>query len=256
VEFQALNHVFASITPDALLQVGVNLALLVPLTLIAALLMRRAPRWTPLVQAFAFLALATLILFLSVAQLIPGLPRLHWNWDGKLLSLAFVVAFIALTPKLSFAQSGFTLRQNGGALSAILCGVLICAILWTDAFVEGGHFKTPATEALLYQAIIPGIHEEPTYRGVALVLFDRAFRDRRWNLLGAPIGWGAVLTSVFFGIGHGPGFEHGQMQIAWTPILLTGAVGFLLAWMRARTGSLLLPVVFHNIVNVGLQFVG
>jgi hypothetical protein len=251
-----MGKLFASITPDVLMQIGANLAAVIPFILLAALLMRRAPKWTPLVQVFVFLALSSLLLFVHLHHLIPGLPRQHFNWDGKLLSVALVPAFIALTPRLGFAECGFTLKQDGGARAAILCGLLACALLWTAGVLAGGHLKTPGTEALLYQAIIPGIHEEPTYRGVALLLFDRAFQDRKWKLLGAPIGWGAVLTSVFFGVGHGLGFEHGQIQIAWIPILLTGAVGFLLAWMRARTGSLVLPVAFHNIINVGNQFIG
>jgi membrane protease YdiL (CAAX protease family) len=34
------------------------------------------------------------------------------------------------------------------------------------------------------------------------------------------------------------------------PAVFTGAIGLFLSWLRARTGSLLLPVITHNAVDI------
>lgn len=137
---------------------------------------------------------------------------------------------------------------------ALLCLALMCALNWGLSIALIGGFKLPETERLLFQATLPGLNEELIYRGFAMAMIDRAFRGRSWQVLGAPIGMGALLTSVLFGVQHGMGFVDGQFVVSWLAIALTGALGLLLAWMRARTGSLVAPVLAHNIINVGGTF--
>jgi uncharacterized protein len=74
---------------------------------------------------------------------------------------------------------------------------------------------------LWYQALIPGPSEEPLYRGLALVLLDRAFGNRFWNVVGAPFGFGAIITSIWFGVIH-----------------------------------LVIPIFAHAVVDVGEMFIG
>jgi hypothetical protein len=244
--------------PDVLLTVGLNLALLVPVVVIAVAMSRKRPSIGWLVLAFVFLALNTLLLSAPLSRMMPGwYHHLHYNWAGKLLSLAFTVAFVVALPKTSFKDCGFTWKQARGSVApALVCALIALISSWGYALVHSHFaFTHPDLESLLYEATIPGLHEEPSYRGVALLLLDRALRDRGVNLFGAPIGWGVLAITVFFGLGHGLGFVHGKLMVDWTAILLTGWIGFLLAWIRVRTGSLALPVVVHNVVNVGLQFI-
>jgi hypothetical protein len=114
----------------------------------------------------------------------------------------------------------------------------------------------PSAETLWYQTLIPGPSEEPLYRGLALVLLDRAFGDRYWQVLGAPFGLGAIITSLWFGVIHGCGIADGHVVISWITLFVTGLDGFFLAWMRMRTGSLVIPIVAHAIVDVGDSFIG
>ena len=37
-------------------------------------------------------------------------------------------------------------------------------------------------------------------------------------------------------------------------IVVTGVIGLCLLWIRERTGSLLLPILVHNTINVSLSF--
>ena len=63
------------------------------------------------------------------------------------------------------------------------------------------------------------------------------------------MGWGDLALCLVFAAGHGLMFI--QQQIHFDPFSFgyTGFVGAGLLWTRQRTGSLLLPVLTHNIVN-------
>ena len=91
-------------------------------------------------------------------------------------------------------------------------------------------------ETWLYQATLPGLFEEVLFRGLALALADRAF-PRRWNIAGSPIGFGGVVVSVAFVALHA---HSAQAVVSVLPAAL------LYLWLRARTGSLMLPVAVHT----------
>ncbi len=98
---------------------------------------------------------------------------------------------------------------------------------------------------------MPGLQEEPSFRGLMLLLLNQAFRDKPLTLLGAPIGWGAVASSVYFGLGHGLGWADGHIAFDALSIAVTGGIGFVLLLIRERTGSLVLPILAHNLANFG-----
>src|SRR5690606_186112 len=95
---------------------------------------------------------------------------------------------------------------------------------------------------------MPGIEEELFYRGVLLLALDQAFRAR-WRVLGVSIGWGGVLSSVAFGLIHAFAYRAGDASFDLSTFLMTGGPAVLLLWLRVRTGSLVAPVLAHNLVN-------
>ena len=99
---------------------------------------------------------------------------------------------------------------------------------------------------------MPGLEEEPFYRGTLLLALDRAFTGRvRW--LGVDWGWGAVLSCALFGMAHAFGYEDGHFSLDPMIMALTALPSFLAVWLRLRTGSLVLPVLLHNFGNsIGL----
>lgn len=98
---------------------------------------------------------------------------------------------------------------------------------------------TPSGWVLLLAAILPAIAlvEELLFRA-ALIGLSAGFPISPWVL--------AVVSSVAFAFGHG---AQGT-----TGVLVTGALGFLLATAFVLTGNLLTVVVAHYLVNV-LEFV-
>lgn len=217
------------------------------------------PTW--LAVAVLFFAANTASLFylkhyVPVASLVGH--ELHWNWGGKIA--AIVVSLLLLTglwfvAKKNPSESGVTLKQNPGSLIPALIAIAI--LLAFDIGVSLYFGQTPQTDAerLIYQATMPGFDEELFWRGVFLLAMTEAARGRRFNLLGAHLSWGGVLVSILFGLAHGLAFDHGALQFAWDTALITGLIGFGLVWIRERTGSILLPIVAHNLVNFAISFV-
>jgi uncharacterized protein len=208
-------------------------------------------RFEPPRRHWLIAASATLALFLGLRELPPMLPgeRLigdQWNWSGLLLALAgalWVASMLARHADLSWREMGFTWVQRPGSLRPAV-GVSAATLALNLLLMRLSHFRLAdvALETWIYQATLPGLVEEAVFRGVLLALLDRAFVARK-EVFGAPIGWGgAVVTLVFLALhGIGPGTLLGVMPAA-----------LLYLWLRARTGSLVMPIAVHNLWNLSV----
>jgi membrane protease YdiL (CAAX protease family) len=201
---------------------------------------------------FAWLAVAALLFAvndIAVTRglwLIPRVPGLDgdWNWSGKILALAVTLAIAAL-PVFGWRKAGITLRQEQLRGALVATGVLLLlygALAWAMG-AGGGDGET-----LAYQLTMPGLEEEIFYRGLFLLALDRAF-TARVKVGGAALGWSLLLCSLVFGLIHGLGVRDG----AWSFDLMAFALPFIgslpAVWLRAKTGSVVLPIVLHNLVN-------
>jgi uncharacterized protein len=185
---------------------------------------------------------------------IPYLAHAHWNWFGKVLSLAVVsliAAALAASGKFRLREMGLSFLQAKGTWRAILfvaIPVLVLqAVLSATLF---GDTTAPAAETVLFQASMPGLAEELAFRGVILALLDRIFTGRI-SLGGAKLGYGAVVVTLFFGLVHGIVIgDDLQLHTSLFSGIYAALVGFVLVWLRLRTGSIVVPVIFHNAINV------
>lgn len=204
---------------------------------------RFSPRW---LLAAAALVLVNDAMLTRLYGAMPDLVGGEWNWQGKLLALAATLAIAALSA-FGWRRVGLTLAQAPGSLRAALPVLAIyCAFFVAIAFAFPGE---PATgEDVAYQLTMPGLEEEPFYRGILLFALDRAFTGRV-RFLGVDWGWGAVLSCALFGMTHAFGFSNGAFSLDPMIMALTALPAFIGVWLRYRTGSLLLPVVMHNFGN-------
>jgi uncharacterized protein len=222
-----------------------------PLTLAVALLLvvpgafRRAARgWL-----IAYLATLALCLgLLALPALLPGERVLgdRWNWGGQLLSLAgalWVAWLLARKAHVAPREMGFTWAQRPGSVRPALW-VSAAALSGNVSLMNLSSFRLPGVppETWLYQATMPGLVEEVLFRGVLLALLDRAFGTRR-VVFGAPVGWGGVVVTLVFLALHG---------ISLGTLLGVLPAALLYLWLRARTGSLVLPIVVHNLWNLSV----
>lgn len=170
-----------------------------------------------------------------------------WNWEGKLLALVVTLG-VASLPAFGWRRTGLTLTQQPGSLRAAIPVVLLyCAIFVALALAFPG--GDALAEDVAFQLTMPGLEEEPFYRGVLLFALDRAFTGR-WRFAGVDWGWGAVLSCGLFGLTHAFGFSHGHFTFDAMTMALTALPSFIAVWLRLRTGSVLLPVLTHNFGNV------
>lgn len=222
-----------------------TLAILLLAGLVAGYSDRRrfAPRW--LLVAAALVAIND-VLLTGAYGLIPNVIGGQWNWQGKLLALCATLAIAAL-PAFGWRRSGLRITQEPGSLkAAIPVALLYCAFFVGIALAFPGG-KSDAEE-IAFQLSLPGIEEELFYRGILLLALDRAFVGRV-RFLGVDWGWGAVLSSMLFGMTHAFGYSDGQFSIDAMTMALTALPSFIAIWIRLRTGSLLLPIVLHNFGN-------
>src|SRR5690606_25128281 len=115
-----------------------------------------------------------LFFFLSVAVLylprLPWLAGLQYNWHGKTLSFPLTMAFVYYTPFLSPQQAGFTFRINRSVWLPMI--LLLIISIGYRVYVEGIAGRDKNVERLLYQLTMPGLSEEPVFRGVLLGLLN------------------------------------------------------------------------------------
>jgi membrane protease YdiL (CAAX protease family) len=197
------------------------------------------------------MALTTSTDLRRVFHRIPRIPG-QYNWTGKVLEL--IVCTVAMALLLSLdnwkrEELGLTLRFNKGTGRDVLLFLVPVLIVESVAlwFLVPG--QIPTFEDHLFQLTAPGITEELAFRGVLLALIDRASLGRR-RILGADLGWSAVVTSIIFGLWHGLDVSsHLKVSLDIAPMVIPMLGGFVLAWCRARSGTLILPILAHAGMN-------
>jgi membrane protease YdiL (CAAX protease family) len=231
---------------DELLLIGaIALALLVPGIAIGLADRRRFH--------FGWLLVAALLVVVNDAAVtrgffafppVPGLDH-QWNWSGKILALAVSLAIAAL-PAFGWRNIGLTLRQRQLRGALIVTAVLLLIYATMAWFMGAGGGDG---EELAFQLTMPGLEEEIFYRGLLLLALDRAF-TARLNVGGAAIGWSLPLNALVFGLAHGLSVSHGVFSFDAMTFALPCIGAIPAVWLRAKTGSLVLPIVLHNVVNV------
>ena len=105
-------------------------------------------------------------------------------------------------------------------------------------------FRLPESLPLLVavQVLVVALPEEVFYRGWMQTAWARLAPQRGVTLLGARLGHGFLATQALFAAGH---LITGQ---PWR--LATFFPGLLFGWLRARTGSVVAPVVAHALSNL------
>lgn len=219
-----------------LLVVGGGLGLLLP----------GKTAWLWLLAA-AGLVLVNDAMLTRVWGLIPDvIPRSDWNWQGKFMALAVTLA-VASLPMFGWKRSGLTLTQASGSwktalpVTAAYAGLfLIMALTFPN--------ESASKEAIAFQLTMPGLEEEPFYRGVLLLALGRAFSGRL-RFLGVDWSLGAILSCALFGLAHAFGFSDGAFSFDLMTMALTGLPSLIAVWLVLRTRSLLLPILMHNFGN-------
>lgn len=230
---------------DELIRTLIETGLLAGLGLVGALFLRRSVQLHWLAAALSMNLFYQALLTRGFWLVPDPFPGADWNWGGKLAAIAGTLVVMAL-PAFGWKRCGMTLDQGSGWRGALVLLALLGGLFfWLAVSPADG---PDDLETIAFQWTMPGLDEELFYRGTLLLALNEAFRPRV-RVLGAPIGWGGLMTTVLFGLTHALSYETGTPDFDLMTFAMTGVPAFLLLWLRERTGSLVMPVIGHNLAN-------
>ncbi|WP_087137898.1 CPBP family glutamic-type intramembrane protease [Elizabethkingia meningoseptica] len=177
---------------------------------------------------------------------------LKFAWVPKILSLTLAVIFILSVSKNDRELIGFTTKTN--TRSQVKYGILVFTgfmifdiIFKLILFPKGGTFDL---ETFLFQGLLPGPSEEILFRGIYFWMLDKAFPPR-WNFKGIKFGWGFIILTILFAVGHGViltpdhHFKVDIITIVYLTLISSLSVGIL----RKLSGNLIFSALGHNFIN-------
>jgi len=106
----------------------------------------------------------------------------------------------------------------------------------------GLRLNSDTMNEVLTNFVVVALPEEAFYRGYLQSRLDEAW-PRRLRIAGAAIGPSVLVTSVVFALGHFATRPDPARLAVFFPSLLFG-------WLRARTGGIGAPLVFHALCNI------
>ncbi|NOY27005.1 MAG: CPBP family intramembrane metalloprotease [Oligoflexia bacterium] len=93
-----------------------------------------------------------------------------------------------------------------------------------------------------YQLFFVAIPEEFFYRGYFQTRLNELL-PRRFLIFGTPMGWGAIVATLYFTFGHS------VVHLQWWHFA-TFFPGLVFSWMRERTGGVIAGAIFHASCNI------
>lgn len=192
----------------------------------------------------------------TVAYFIPRSPifeSFRMNWQGQSLVILLSLSFVFSTKYLSLQQAGFTFKVNKSVWFPL--AILTILGLLFNVFVRRFDFINSTSENIIYQLTMPSVAEEMAFRGVLLGLLNKVFIERR-TIFGAQLGWGAIILSFAFGLGHSVYFIYNQhIQFAFDAFLVTTTLAFFMTYLKEKGESIVPAIIFHSIYNASLPII-
>jgi hypothetical protein len=252
-------------------------ALLLPLVwggpaMAVALVLRAANRaslrWRWLLAGIALFTAYAVAAWLALPVAYDVLPA-EGRWPGRLAGLIVGLAALALllararrcgvSWSAACRDMGLTLRQAPGSLRPALAGV---AILIALAIIPGGVVWAglPSADAIFYHLTLPGLEEELIYRALLPALFmaglggalpgEGAGREREQARL---MPWALAMGVLVMAFGHAVTLSDASLLPDPIIVIHIGLIGAVLADIRWRTGSILIPVIAHNLLGLAAR---
>ncbi|MFG1941314.1 CPBP family intramembrane glutamic endopeptidase [Nonomuraea sp. NPDC048826] len=204
---------------------------------------------------------ASFILLTALASRLPPLPLfgpLERPWQGKIIDLIWVSLLFAVLWRWARTEAGLRWRLEPGSTRPALITIvgvlaLFAALAAVSVALQPGTLTPVSAEEWAYDGTIPNLTEELIWRGAMLAVLDHALGTPR-TVLGAPVGWGIVITSVVFGLGHGILVDpSGVWSLDLAGGLFAVVMGLAYGWIRNRTGSIWPAFLLHCAPELGLD---
>lgn len=185
---------------------------------------------------FSFLVFFTYGMFERM-HLFPENSRIS-IFSGKFIELCFAIALIQLF--YSLRKIKITLILEKGAFNVIMVSFIILAILTLGSYPGNMFGNWWILSIAFIHVIFIGVVEEFIFRGMIF----RLICDRHGVVPGV------FLSSLIFGLMHLLNwYNHHNLIAAFNQTIWAIGVGIFLAALLIRTGSILIPVIWHALGN-------
>ena len=207
----------------------------------------------PLIWELAIVTIALLV----ISRLLYIFRNIDWigQWISTIVAILFLYAPILVLWKRG-RQIDFLDRDLRSAFRSFVV-FLVAAVVIFPPFLIIAHYwqiivmgkhgfqAAPFPDFLniaFYQLLLVSLPEEFYFRGYFQSTIDRVLQGRR-RFLGVDMGAGLILTAAVFAVAHTiVAYQWWHFSIFF-PALLFG-------YLRARTGSVTAPILFHAASNV------
>ncbi len=207
-----------------------------------------------LIFALYFL-MDSLVTVIPIQYPILNLFNLQMNWQGKVNSYILAFTFFFFYRKFPIDEYGFTLKQKENShkyFLKILIGFTLFALIYSHLIER----YSSEIENILFQLTMPSIVEEIVFRGILLGLLNQVF-IKSFRIGKTYFGMGVIITSILFGLWHGLSIDTSLgFNLYWVPLIYTTVIGFILALIKERTGSILGPIILHIVINTIPNVIG
>lgn len=216
---------------------------------VLALAGRRFERAWVLPMVFALFVADALLL--DIHSWLPNapLPSGVWNWQGKIAALLLALSALAVLPATLLSEVGLFAVPPKPAwprlftLAAVVCGLALARSIYF------GGAEPFSVETLAFQATMPGLHEEMTFRGLWWILFAVALDPGRIAEGKIP-WWTLATTTVLFAAVHAIDLTpQGVFKIEWPFFAATAISGVLYGFLQAVGRAVWIPILVHNLAN-------
>jgi membrane protease YdiL (CAAX protease family) len=171
------------------------------------------------------------------------LPQIRRLCLAAVIELALIWTVGSLVPHLARGQSpGLLLPPDHFASRIGISPLLANWIGWGLTVV--------------FMVVFCGVGEEVFFRGYMQGRINRAW-GRPFRIRGVSFGWGLILASLLFGLGHGVAFFNPfsrplAFHFEWTSALITCGEGFLFGVLYEFSNGIAAPAAVH--AAIGLFF--
>jgi membrane protease YdiL (CAAX protease family) len=159
------------------------------------------------------------------------LSFVNWGRFSVLVSMAAGIAALFLF--------GYALRKRSAPAVVTVPYMM---------FVFSIHGITSAATGVAFCLLLLGPAEEVLFRGIIQSRLNLGF-GRPYEFFGARWGWGAVITSLLFGLMHVlsvPALLGGHWYPNWWAGPVTFCFALPFAYLRERTGGVVAPALLHG----------
>jgi membrane protease YdiL (CAAX protease family) len=170
------------------------------------------PHWVAIVGGMALLYVP--VIWLICTRRPAASIGLTWHRFPRALALAGAISATTLVP--------IVLAMRANEWQALPALSLVAGLVTAEVFLVA-------------------LPEEVFFRGYLQSRLDEALPARA-RILGADMGWAVPVASLLFVASH-----FAVAPRAWTVAILIPSLVF--GWMRARTGSLAAPILYHAACN-------